>query len=371
MAQITWLDKLKEKVAVDVDWMDPGYIESMQPKIKFTDMTSNQLWVDVELGQPSNAEMIKQVATELKKELGDSDAEKLWLHIYTRAAVLLCKKTIDMISGRVLLQTLPSKAYDVEATLNHARLYDDEFARVGIGRDRYCIKIPSTGPALNAAHALQKLGIQTLGTALFCIPQAVAAAQAGCLYISPYYNENKAHTDRSLWPDVKDPAMEHPNSPRIVQILEMYNRHTPEGWQTSGDVRKNPVMKLASFISPEEVMGAAEMGCKSVTVSHTVLDELASRVYDPSAHPCLQEGDGKRLAKLLEIDPLSPDNKPIPIDEARYKTDYLDDANNGKPLDDAIAADPEAARRLKFALEMFIGAELKSKEKIEKVLAAL
>lgn len=100
----------------------------------------------------------------------------------------MCKKNIDNISGRVLLQTLPSKAYDTQATVDHARLYDREFARVGIGRDRYCIKIPATGPALNAAKILSQEGISTLGTAVFGLPQAIACSQAGCLYISPYYN---------------------------------------------------------------------------------------------------------------------------------------------------------------------------------------
>ena len=100
----------------------------------------------------------------------------------------MCKKNIDMISGRVLLQTLPTEAYNTETTLKHARLYDQEFARAGISRDRYCIKIPSTGPALNAAKVLSAEGIPTLGTALFGLPQAIACSQAGMLYISPYFN---------------------------------------------------------------------------------------------------------------------------------------------------------------------------------------
>lgn len=107
---------------------------------------------------------------------------------------MICKKNIENIQGRVLLQTLPSKAYDEKATIEHARLYDQEFKRVGISRARYCIKIPSTGPALNAAKALSQeldeegLPIATLGTAIFGLPQAIAASQANMLYISPYFN---------------------------------------------------------------------------------------------------------------------------------------------------------------------------------------
>ena len=61
-------------VNVDVDWMDPEYIKSMP--IVPHDQTSNQLWVDIQLGHSSNQELFRQVATELKNEG--------WLAIYTR-----------------------------------------------------------------------------------------------------------------------------------------------------------------------------------------------------------------------------------------------------------------------------------------------
>lgn len=100
----------------------------------------------------------------------------------------MSKANIDNIQGRVLLQTLPSNAYDTQKTLEHARAYAREFESVGVSKDRFCIKIPSTGPALSACPILLQEGIRTLGTALFSVHQAIAASQAGCLYISPYYN---------------------------------------------------------------------------------------------------------------------------------------------------------------------------------------
>lgn len=36
--------------------------------------------------------------------------------------------------------------------------------------------------------------------------------------------ETRAHDDLSLWPDVEDPATQHPMSARIFQILETYRR---------------------------------------------------------------------------------------------------------------------------------------------------
>lgn len=185
-------------VNVDVDWMDPEYSKSLP--IVPHDMTSNQLWVHEQMCNPDNEQLFLDVVKECKSQG--------WLAIYTRMvsvseynelsidtdgdsslqAVLMCKANIDNIQGRVLLQTLPSCAYDTEKVLEHARMYAREFERVGISKDRFCIKIPSTGPALNACPILLHEGIRTLGTALFSLPQAIAASQAGCLYISPYYN---------------------------------------------------------------------------------------------------------------------------------------------------------------------------------------
>lgn len=51
-----------------------------------------------------------------------------------------------------------------------------------------CIKIPTTPESVVACNYLEKLGIRTLATCLFSVPQALAAHQAGCLYIAPYFN---------------------------------------------------------------------------------------------------------------------------------------------------------------------------------------
>ncbi|KUI67411.1 Transaldolase [Cytospora mali] len=345
----TWLEKLEEQLNVDVDWMDPEYVKNMP--IKPHDQTSNQLWVDIQLGHESNAELLRRTARELK--------DQGWLAIYTRMAVLMCKKNIDNIRGRVLLQTLPSKAYDTEATLAHARLYDQEFARAGIGRDRYCIKIPSTGPALNAAKTLSSEGIPTLGTALFGLPQAIACSQA----------ETRAHDDLNLWPNVEDPATQHPMSARIVQILETYKRLYKE----TG--KEQPLLKNASFVSPKEAMAAGELGCHSATISHTVLNELGQLKYDGSQQP----GEGvpkpvqyyrdigptpERLKKLSTIDPLAAadwDGKLASTD-----IDYL--ANDGAELEKAIQKDPITVTRLADALKLFTGGEERSKAKVEAAL---
>ncbi|KAG7104784.1 Transaldolase like protein [Verticillium longisporum] len=326
----TWLDKLEEQLNVDVDWMDPEYIKGMP--IVPHDQTSNQLWVDIQLGDDSNRELLLETAKELKNDG--------WLAIYTRIAVLMCKKNVNSIRGRVLLQTLPSNAFRFQETLDHARLYDKEFARAGIGRDRYCIKIPSTGPALNAAKVLSSEGIPTLGTALFSLPQAIACSQAGMLYISPYYNEVLAHDEPELWPNVKDPAVEHP-----------------------------------IFITVQEAMAAGEMGCHSATISHTVLNELAKLPYVASEQPgpdvpkpahVYKDAPpvSDRLRKLLSIDPLAGPDWDGKL--ASTDVDYL--ADGGAPLQNAIEADAVTKKRLADAMALFTGGQERSRAKIEEVL---
>ncbi|KAL8297354.1 hypothetical protein RB597_006449 [Gaeumannomyces tritici] len=363
--QVSCLEKLEELLDVDVDCMDHDFIKSMP--IKPHDQTSNQKFVDLELADPANRDLMVQVAKELK----GAD----WLAIYTRVAVLLCKKNIDLISGRVLLQTSPVSAYDTEATLAHARLYDQEFAKAGIPRERFCIKIPSTGPALNAAKILHGEGIATLGTALFSVVQAIACSQADCLSISPYYNEIHAHDPAKrdqVWPKTTDPVSQHPMTPRLVQILDTYRRLYKE----TGKMQ--PLLKSASFISVEEAMASGELGCQSATLPKEILDDLAKTPYDPAKQP----GEGvpkpshaysdpkplpERLQALLGKDPLTQglwDGK-LPSTEV----DYL--ANGGAELQKAIQADPATKKRLDDALEFFIDAEKQSKARVEAVVASL
>ena len=55
-------------------------------------------------------------------------------------------------------------------------------------RSRVCIKIPTTPESIIACQRLESEGIRTLATCLFSLPQALAASQAKCLYIAPYFN---------------------------------------------------------------------------------------------------------------------------------------------------------------------------------------
>lgn len=123
-----------------------------------------------------------------------------------------------------------------------------EFSWLWSGSDRFCIKIPTTTAGVQAAVELNKLGIASLGTALFSLPQAIAASQADMHAISPYFNrefwllyhtfvyENqygrkltwsiacKAHADPAYWVDTADPVHSHPMANRMIHIRETYDK---------------------------------------------------------------------------------------------------------------------------------------------------
>jgi transaldolase len=129
-----------------------------------------------------------------------------------------------------------------------------------------------------------------------------------------------------------------------------------------------------SFYSIREVIAAAELGCHSVTLSPTILDELSNTNYDTSLDPGVEvlkseivnrnaTAAPKRLQHLLSTDPLASPNF-VP---ARTDVDYL--SNGGAELERALLKDPPGNNRLRDAIALFVRAEAASKLLIEGVLS--
>ncbi|SCN91690.1 related to Transaldolase B [Fusarium fujikuroi] len=331
-------------VNVDVDTLNTEFIRSlpMMPN----DQTCNPAWLSLALQDPSNAELIRTTALGLQ--------DQGFLAILSRLAVHLCKRNIDLIKGRVLVQTSPSAAHNFQETLDHARIYVSEFEKAGIPKNRYCIKIMATG--------------------VFSVVQAVACSQASCLYISPYYNANsmpseiRTHLDPSLWPDVQDPALEHPFSHRIAQMVQAYKTL----FAATG--KEQPLIKNAgvSFRSYKEVLASSELGCHSATISQDLLEELKTSTPGKITLPV--------SPKVASLECPYADDVPIPPPRlGELLTRHLGEqggwfandltvdllADGGKVLDQALEKDSEAARMVKEALDMFIFCEEETKKLIK------
>ncbi|KAF5651948.1 transaldolase [Fusarium sp. NRRL 25303] len=353
MSTVTWLDKLQEQVKIDIDCIDPEEAKRFLP-FKPHDQTSNQRLVYEQMVSPENRELFLKTVKEGKDER--------WEVILDRMSALLCARNIENIQGRVLLQTSAFHAYDTTKVVAQARSYVRELEKLGISKDRICIKIPCTGPALNASPILLGEGIRTLGTSLFSVAQAVAASQAQTLSISPYYNFPWYHIDREQWPNAQDPALDHPMSSRIVQIQQIYKRLREETGKTQ------PLLKPASFISAREAMAMAELGCDHATLPEDILLRLSQLDADanppPGSDSCMKTGaPSQRIAHLAQADLLAGSNwSGLPA----LDIDYL--ADNGAALTEAIAADTIAQKGLNQALEAFKANELQSRDAIEEAL---
>ncbi|CDS02081.1 related to Transaldolase B [Sporisorium scitamineum] len=346
-----------QQLEIDVDGLDVDLALQLKSLgIEPNDMTSNQFIVADALALEQNQALLEQVI----RESPGAD----WLTLLDRVSVKLCALNIGNISGRALLQASPAHAYNTEAIVAHALAYDREFAAAGIGKDRYCIKILTTGPGMLAAHILQtQHGISTLGTGLFSVPQALAAAQAECLYISPYFNEILAHfmapADRPVY---GNPATQHPMAPRMAQIYQAYRS------LALSSPKKLPVIKGASYIAMNEVLAMPELGAQQTTILAPTLTEMmslqttlraaGSKLYKPSKTYAFDLPEA--TLPLLKVDPLRADGVAQTFD---LTTDYL--ANNAAELEKAIQEDPETARRIKDAVQVFQKAELQAKALID------
>ncbi|KAL5333607.1 hypothetical protein BJX70DRAFT_392034 [Aspergillus crustosus] len=352
MANRTLLDRLQSLCNVDVDDIDNAFISSLP--FKPHNQTSNQQIV-------CNA-MLAETNRDLFNDIVDKYGGQGW-----EASVELVKKNLPHITGRVLLQTSPRHIHSSDAIIAHCHRYATYFEDAGVSRDRYAIKIPFTGAAAVASKELNGEGIRTLATAVFGLEQGIAAGQAGCLFISPYFNEIAAYFDLSLWPNSTDPALEHPMSARLIHILEAYTAMYKE---TGKD---QPIMVIASQFNPAEVMAMAEIGCQHITVSRKNLEALINTPDNlpavetlKAAHPYADLVTPERLKSLSRTDPLAGDEWDGVL--ASVKTDFL--ADGGKRLDEAIRADPIVAKRIDEAMKWFIEAEETAKAAIEGAIKA-
>ncbi|ETS78611.1 hypothetical protein PFICI_10673 [Pestalotiopsis fici W106-1] len=363
----TLLEALEDICNVDVDAVDPRVSTAMP--FKPHNQTSNQVICANTMVLPEYREMLVAKT----KEFGDQG----WEEVFTRVMVQFCADNLKNITNRVLVQVSPSRVYSKEKVLEACYAFDRAFKDVGIGRNRYAIKISTTGPAMAAAAQLNKEGIRVLGTSLFSLPQAVAASQAGCLYISPYFNEVAAYEDDSHMYKGSDPALEHPMAPRLIHVLEAYTKLYEE---TGKD---QPIIVIASNANVSEVLATAELGCQHITILAHHLKELQETPLDDAAYekyPFLKNPPAKkqapyyanfktaeRLRGHANIDPLAGEEWNGQL--ADIHADYL--ADNGKLLAEYMEKDKAVVRKMKDVLGAFNGGDAKAKEAIEAELAKL
>ncbi|KAG2133066.1 hypothetical protein BD769DRAFT_1603432 [Suillus cothurnatus] len=329
-------------VVVDIDSMDPKAAESLSVSTTFHSMTSNQAIVNGQLQVQWDSNLEPLVSQYVQDAAIDISTEDGILKVLNLVTVLLASKVIPYLdkTGRVLAQTSPRTAYDKDATVAHAKALISVFGKHGISRDRVCIKIPVTPESILACKELEESGIRTLGTCLFSVPQAMAASQAGCLSISPYFNELRVHFPEgaSSYIEYSDPVRQHPMSPIIYSIIQAFKER-----QTSTTVVP------ASIITLDEAVALARLRPHHLTISDRVLALLAVAP---------RRSDDELVAVTLKVTG----------EKSVFDVDYLSD--NAAALQFALSKDAETSRKIREALEIFGRQEEESIQFLRKALSA-
>jgi len=132
---------------------------------------------------------------------------------------------------------------------NIIKLYKEE----GIDKERVLIKIASTWEGIKAAHILQsKHGINCNLTLMFCMPQAIAAAEAGAYLISPFVGRI---LDWYKAANKKEYSKEE--DPGVKSVQQIFNYYKKYDYKT--------IVMGASFRSIGEITELA--GCDYLTIA--------------------------------------------------------------------------------------------------------
>ncbi|TFK47557.1 aldolase [Heliocybe sulcata] len=326
---------VSSRITIDVDSMDPSDAASWSGTHHFCDMTSNQAIVYNNASRADRHNVLLN-AIELAKESGSPSDPEFVKEVTDLLNILLAKDVYPHITGRVHVQVTPSAAYSTEGTVQHAKKLVSLFAKHGVPKARVCVKIPATPESILACRHLESEGIRTLATCLFSVDQAVAASQAGCLYVAPYFNELRVHFEPTLWKKYAEPAYEHPMSSVIGSIVKTFKA-----------MDSKTLVMPASIVTAEEVLALTALGPDHLTLSGGVLTQLKRPT---------QEGDSDAILLQQPVGKVAPSGH-----------DLL--ANNGKLLAETLKADEEASRKLKDALGLFAMMEEKTFELVKREVA--
>ena len=143
-------------------------------------------------------------------------------------------------------------AYSTTNLVSQSLQLVELYAELGIPKTKFVLKIPTTFNGIQACEILEKEhDISCNMTVLFCLTQAVASAEAGASYVSPYLN-----------------------------LLNREDTNTKEGLQNVKEIRKyydqNKIKTKilgASFRTPEQVQQRSSF-TTAITVSPIMLEEL-------------------------------------------------------------------------------------------------
>ena len=248
------LEQLKKYTTVVADTGDFQSIKKYQPQ----DSTTNPSLILQATMDPKYKGLLDD-AVKYAKKAGGETKYKLREGL-KKTFVNFGTEILKIVPGRVSTEVDARLSFRIFDTVSYAkgliRLYEKE----GVSRERVLIKVASTWEGIQAASILEKEGIHTNLTLLFCLTQAIACADAGVTLISPFVG-------RILDWYKKERGVDHipaEEDPGVHSVREIYSYYKKFGYPTE--------IMGASFRNKEEILALA--GCDLLTISPGLLEEL-------------------------------------------------------------------------------------------------
>lgn len=273
------LNPLQQLKACTVVVADTGDIESIK-RLQPTDATTNPSLILKAASDPQYEDIL---ARGVAAAAGMAPSQRLGATIEA-VAVGFGVEILRHVPGLVSTEVDARLSFDLRGTVEQARRLIERYRAAGIDRERVLVKIASTWEGIQAARVLEREGIRTNLTLLFCFAQAQAAAEAGATLISPFVGRildwYKAETGQDYSADT---------DPGVVSVREIFDYYKAAGHAT--------VVMGASFRNTGEIRALA--GCDKLTIGPALLDALA-RESAPLL-PALQAGDVPARQRLPEL----------------------------------------------------------------------
>jgi transaldolase len=262
------LDQLKAMTTIVADTGDMASIGAFKP----TDCTTNPTLI------------LKAAQMDAYKHLVDEAIEWGRSHravtsqVTDRLAVNFGAELAKIVPGRVSTEVDADLSFDVDGMVAKGRAIIADYESRGVPRSRVLIKLATTWEGVRACEILQREGIDCNMTLLFCLPQAIAAAEAGAFLISPFVGRildwHVKASGKTFGPE---------EDPGVLSVRNIYAYYKAYGIKT--------VVMGASFRSIGEIEALA--GCDRLTIAPALLDELAK---DNGALTRKLDGDTAKLA---------------------------------------------------------------------------
>lgn len=246
------LDQLKRLSIIAVHSADMAQIAAFAPR----DATANCSLILQAARRPEYAPLLRQVIAAHDKRPRDKTIDELLVRVGV--------EMLGVVAGRISTEIDPRLSFDTGATVARAQRVADLYGRAGIGRERVLVKIAATWEGIQAAKALEHMGIHCNLTLVLSLAQAVACGDAGVTLISPFVGRvgewhrkaGAAAWDEAAHGGAADPGVRH--------VAQIYNYFKKFGLPTE--------VMAASLRSTAQVLALA--GCDLLAIGPALLGEL-------------------------------------------------------------------------------------------------